>query len=1464
MKVDCVKAFAAVAAAVVCSGRADAAATLTANNWQKVGGVFDGIVTNEAHWSLGHVPTTGERLTIHNLSANFTVTFPEGVWTNAAGLYFNAAAGKTLTLSGIGSSWLMPSSEDLTELYTGEPIDIRAGSLSLMKEGLYKNDNPSYGTSVASLSNFLFIAGGTAADPTLTVDGGVYDFRDPDGSGDWASSTAKTYLLFGSGEASGSTSVTLKNGASVRAWNVGIQAAAPVNVVTFDCAQGYFETLNMPNGNFGYNNSLANRSLLVLTNGTSISTRSMSFGHRANKDVRILVAGEGTELTVRGDFTAANTSPMAMFEVGDGATARFQGAATFVGSGGGTNLTRIAGGNIVFGSGSTVKFGQVGAANIGKMKCDVVGDGGSVSSAVKLEIDGNTHVATTGTVWNLSGLAIGGYGNGGTPRVEMHGGSLYVTNATSIAAKDDAVFVVDGGKATFAGAVSVGDGAGKFGALALGGETLFKDALNLGKSAAGALGSLTITGGVVIAEGNVSIGSNNGATGTVTIAGGTLSNDFASTYVYLAQGNAASFGELNISGGEMFARAIYAGWKGHCAINVSGGLLRIGTDFRLGSNGLSDGAYDVMTVSGGTVECAFNSAANIGQTSPGHAKLRLNGGRFVASGIKGGNAAQANGGSGRADFEADGGTIAAASDCTVLSKFDSAVVNAGGLTIDTQGHSVTIDQSLTGTGVLTLTGGGTVTFAPGITCGVAVVVTGGTKVDFGGVSPRGLTLGGTGGKGILAATLGSTVAVDGDIVIVDFALDLSGTLVKDEDYAPLLTCTGTFDAASQGKWADYLLDEVVSDTESTVFAWTEAGGVTSLTVKRTDKVTHLIEVREGTSNIVWAVSVRADENQEVAVSNGAVCVISGNMAKGRLVKTGPGRLELSGSNTFFGGFDISGGLLKILSGDSLGDGTVAYASSIGPATLEVAASAGSVAISNQVSFASSLATDAAVFKTEGDLSMPIPRGTAYGTVFKRGAGRLTFTCDWDGNKNVDWSRGHLADDNTGNNFSFPANQPSIPLDAETGLPPADAPYGKLTVAEGELVLRGTGSGTKATFQKSPVFVGYPTAERSAGDAQPALVLDNVYCAFGGAVLRVGDSINSANPWVVEPKVVVTNNATLSVNTLHLTGSNANNTDCSSLLYVEDSTVDSYYAFESHSSNISDVEPRAVFVNSRLYSPRLNIRKPAALWFTNSVVALSRSGSTYNGTKMTCYENSWSTRWTFSCGSIFCVTSVVRGVASAGATAQVFTFDDSEWRAGTGTFAFSDSFGGVALDLVSVGRGLVLSPAQGETWTFDLALRGEGGFVKRGAGTVVFDGQYAGQKGRTVAEEGVLDLGGTTWNGAVFGGGDGLIANGVLRGATIALEVSSTDGEWVAAAVPTFSGCAFASRVRVDLGRTQENPIALPCASLVVARYTGAAPNMAFWRLAGTGIPKTGGKFTAVGGEIRVEVGQSAGAVLIVR
>ena len=82
--------------------------------------------------------------------------------------------------------------------------------------------------------------------------------------------------------------------------------------------------------------------------------------------------------------------------------------------------------------------------------------------------------------------------------------------------------------------------------------------------------------------------------------------------------------------------------------------------------------------------------------------------------------------------------------------------------------------------------------------------------------------------------------------------------------------------------------------------------------------------------------------------------------------------------------------------------------------------------------------------------------------------------------------------------------------------------------------------------------------------------------------------------------------------------------------------------------------------------------------------------------------------------------------------------------------------------------------------------------------------------------------------------------------------------------PHFSGCAFSGRTTVDLGRSEGNPLTLPYRTLVVARYTGAAPNLAAWRLAGTGIPKTGATFVAENGEVRATVGQAGGVMLLVR
>ena len=85
-------------------------------------------------------------------------------------------------------------------------------------------------------------------------------------------------------------------------------------------------------------------------------------------------------------------------------------------------------------------------------------------------------------------------------------------------------------------------------------------------------------------------------------------------------------------------------------------------------------------------------------------------------------------GSGSGTFNFDGGMLTM--ECDGLRIYDgvTTTVSANGGTIDTQGHTFTINPVVTGEGTLTLTGGGTVVFAAAPTCNIKVV--NGTSVSF--------------------------------------------------------------------------------------------------------------------------------------------------------------------------------------------------------------------------------------------------------------------------------------------------------------------------------------------------------------------------------------------------------------------------------------------------------------------------------------------------------------------------------------------------------------------------------------------------------------------------------------------------------------------------------------------------------------------------------------------------------------
>ncbi|MDD4017182.1 MAG: hypothetical protein PHV28_04475, partial [Kiritimatiellae bacterium] len=69
---------------------------------------------------------------------------------------------------------------------------------------------------------------------------------------------------------------------------------------------------------------------------------------------------------------------------------------------------------------------------------------------------------------------------------------------------------------------------------------------------------------------------------------------------------------------------------------------------------------------------------------------------------------------------------------------------------------------------------------------------------------------------------------------------------------------------------------------------------------------------------------------------------------------------------------------------------------------------------------------------------------------------------------------------------------------------------------------------------------------------------------------------------------------------------------------------------------------------------------------------------------------------------------------------------------------------------------------------------------------------------------------------------------------------------------TFASCTFAGRTKVDFGRTAADPLdgILP-KNLIVAHYTGAAPDVSSWKMIGSGVDNVSGVFNASGGEIRM-------------
>jgi PEP-CTERM motif len=466
--------------------------------------------------------------------------------------------------------------------------------------------------------------------------------------------------------------------------------------------------------------------------------------------------------------------------------------------------------------------------------------GGIVPSGTNATIEnGGTATVTTGDVFGVTVLTVGGHSGSGS--VTQDGGAV---SATQIRLGGD-----DGGGGTGVGTYSISGGT----LTGTGGEMWI--------GSKGGTGNLQLSGGATVTNNTWIVIGRDGAVGNVTIGGTSeLKNTSANIGIGVYSTGKSSSVLVEDSGKLTSANELYVGWGANNTnqgsltvtdnglVTVAAGLV-VGRDNGKGTMTVSDNAgvnvsgflvvgadgsgTGDMTISGSSVVNA-NQMIWIGQNN-GTGTLTLNGGTLTGHANTGVDATGAgiafrgsagtlnlNGGtletpgfnrvSGTATLHFNGTSIRATGNTNTGSFFNnfddsSLSVQSGGLSMDTNGHTLTVTQALSGAGGVTKSGAGTLKLTGVSTFDGPSAVSVGTLLNNGTLGATAVTVGtgavfGGNGNGTNTVTIaaGGTLAVgDGGIgALTVAAADIDGSLAVELDglgagTIDLLNVTGAFD-----------------------------------------------------------------------------------------------------------------------------------------------------------------------------------------------------------------------------------------------------------------------------------------------------------------------------------------------------------------------------------------------------------------------------------------------------------------------------------------------------------------------------------------------------------------------------------------------------------------------------------------------------------------------------------------------
>ena len=611
----------------------------------------------------------------------------------------------------------------------------------------------------------------------------------------------------------------------------------------------------------------------------------------------------------------------------------------------------------------------------------------------------------------------------------------------------------------------------------------------------------------------------------------------------------------------------------------------------------------------------------------------------------------------------------------------------------------------------------------------------------------------------------------------------------------------------------------------------------AVTTNGTGKVSGIIAEETGTQSgelvLSSTASVSVDDNQTMTLNGPLV----GTGAE--LMKTGSGKLVIDGSNPdFYGSFASGGGTFEVLSAAGFGANPVNFPLVLGGGTLRYTGS-GEVVFDAALRIAAGAKKQQVILDNEGDMTF---KSTEYvqGGFVKTGVGTLTF----------DLPAGKFALGSGDSSEDIGANAGQVSLPANGDSPTSNNGLYGVTVLEGMLKVVGEGRDvtTLETRNRALLGGGYP-AESAA-----KLVVENARVNWG-AGSRTATFCHDLPAGAPSPEIHLTNAMLWSDSPFlgfYALG------DASVKLTMKDSEYYGHYNSRIGSATVG-VEIDAD--NSQMHSDgQVGWAINAKAFQADFHGAAAELGSL---NKDQTADNSIGGRFSASSDSAGKITfrdgarmKTTRGIAFNDSKLElVFDGGIFEIVPHDTLLCTTSTWMNVQGGLTTQGAGLSVEICEGSTHSLDFPIKGSGGLVKTGTGTLellapraqgeallqhtggttvsngtfVIDGALVADKAKSfaVADGALLDLNGTTLFGGTFSGA-GAVTNGMLDAPTVKYDE---------AAVPTFSDVVFSGRMTVDFCHTEEDPIDKDAAreGIVVAHYTGEAPKKLSVMATGTGI-----------------------------